>query len=109
MIHDKAILKAALDRCATGVFSEADIVILGEAIERLDELDDLVDTICTCRTQEIPTIKLASMAPADCPPECRWHGHTHRYCACTQIDVQPATRANCGRCGTALPCPGGCQ
>ena len=57
MIADRASLDAALDRIATGIVNAADVAHLRGAVARLDEMDDLVDAVCSCRTQEIPVLR----------------------------------------------------
>ena len=57
VIADRASLDAALDRIATGIVNEGDVAVLRGAVARLDEMDDLVDAVCSCRTQEIPVLR----------------------------------------------------
>jgi hypothetical protein len=57
MLSDKAKLHAIIDRIEVGLINRDDIIALRGAVERLDELDDLVDAVCACRTQEIPILR----------------------------------------------------
>jgi hypothetical protein len=57
MIADKRALLEIIDRIETGIINETDVATLRGVVERLDEMDDLVDTVCSCRTSEIPIIK----------------------------------------------------
>jgi hypothetical protein len=57
MIADKGQLLAIIDNVERGLIMEADMITLRRAIERLDEMDDLVDTVCSCRTQDIPVVR----------------------------------------------------
>lgn len=75
MLNDKAKLHAMIDRLEVGLINHADIVNLRGLVERLDEMEDLVDVVCSCRTQEIPMIRMgskqASPSPASTP---QWPG-----------------------------------
>lgn len=57
MIADKHSLLEIIDRIETGIINAADIATLRGVVQRLDEMDDLVDAVCSCRTQEIPIIR----------------------------------------------------
>lgn len=57
MINNRAALDAALDRIEVGLVNADDVALLRSAINQLDEIDDLVDVLCSCRTQEIPIIR----------------------------------------------------
>lgn len=65
MIGNRASLDAALDRIATGLIFEHDVSLLRSAVAALDEMDDLVDAVCSCRTQEIPIIRAAALSRRD--------------------------------------------
>lgn len=58
MISDKETLLGIIERVATGTATTEDALILEGVVQRLDELDDLVDAVCSCRTQEIPIVQL---------------------------------------------------
>ena len=58
MIGDKQALMDALDRLASGAVYDHDVSMLRNAVQRLDEMDDLVDAVCSCRTAEIPVLRL---------------------------------------------------
>lgn len=81
MLPDKDRLNRILDDIERGLINQDDVLYLRDAIERLDELDDLVDTVSSCRTQEIPVLREvrgpseccgASSERHTCPP--RWPG-----------------------------------
>lgn len=57
MIADKGRLLAILDDIERGLINAPDIAELRRAVTRLDEMDDLVDAICSCRTSEIPVVR----------------------------------------------------
>ena len=82
MIPDRAQLDAIIDRIETGIINAADIATLRGAIQRLDEMDDLVDTVCSCRTQEIPVIRspLGDGGTTACVHDCRFTGDFHLEC-----------------------------
>lgn len=63
MIPDKFRLLGIIDRIEIGIINAAEVRTLREAVQRLDEMDDLVDAVCTCRTQEIPVIRMRTSAP----------------------------------------------
>jgi len=69
MLSDRASLNLIIDRIETGIINEADIEILRDVITRLDELDDLVDAVCSCRRDEIPILRpsVAGMWDDDAP------------------------------------------
>lgn len=65
MLNDKQALLAIVARVETGAATYADALALRGLIQRVDELDDLVDQICSCRTQEIPIIRNCWGGPYD--------------------------------------------
>lgn len=65
MLSDKAKLHAIIDRIEVGLINRDDIITLRGAVERLDELDDLVDAVCACRTQEIPVLRGIVFYPSE--------------------------------------------
>jgi hypothetical protein len=71
VISDKANLMTIIDDIERGLVCEEYIRILRQLVERLDEMDDLVDTVCSCRTQDIPVVVAPrAVADCDCWPEC---------------------------------------
>jgi hypothetical protein len=57
MIADKDHLHSIIDKIEIGLINAGEIKELRRLVDRLDELDDLVDAICSCRTQEIPMLR----------------------------------------------------
>jgi hypothetical protein len=57
MIADKDHLHSIIDKIEVGLINAGEITELRRLVDRIDELDDLVDAICSCRTQEIPTLR----------------------------------------------------
>jgi hypothetical protein len=57
LLTDKFKLLEIIDRLEIGLINRDDINILRGAVQRLDEMDDLLDTVCSCRTQEIPILR----------------------------------------------------
>lgn len=64
MIADRQSLMNAIDRLAEGAVFQHDVELLRGAVERLDEMDDLVDAVCSCRTQEIPILRGVNLSHA---------------------------------------------
>lgn len=58
MISNKRQLLEDLDFIERGLVSGVRVRRLREAVQRLDEMDDLVDAVCSCRTQEIPVLRM---------------------------------------------------
>ena len=60
MLSDIQKLHEIIDRVETGIIKRDDIIALRGAVTRLDEMDDLVEAVCSCRTQEIPILRAGS-------------------------------------------------
>jgi hypothetical protein len=59
MIADKHSLLKIIDDIESGEIDDLEhgLTLLRNAVQRLDEMDDLVDAVCTCRTVEIPILR----------------------------------------------------
>lgn len=57
MLADKARLLAIIDDIERGLVNQHHVAELRHAVQRLDELDDLVEAVCACRTQEVPILR----------------------------------------------------